>query len=850
MKKILSLLSLALAAALSAADTNPPVILTNEVKLTVGPSDGDIARLTGQLLMRQHYSKQKFDDAMSAKFLDRYLNSLDPQHIYFLKGDLAEFEKYRPLLDDLTMKSGDTTPGIVIFRRFLQRFDQQVAYSVELLKAGKFEFTSNERYTPDRRKLAPPKDMEEARTMWRDRLRYEYLQEKLNIGRPEEIVAALKEKLQKKKPAEIIASIQAGKKKAEELNRLAQEAAKTNRVDGESVAAPEKVRQTNDITRVLFGKVGDDKAEEIAVDIGARLAKEKLDVILDSVRAKLERDNAAEIVNTLLRRYARISRSFREFDGDDVLQLYLSALTRVYDPHTDYMGKSQFDTFSINMKLSLFGIGAVLRSEDGYCKIQELMPGGPALMSKKLKPNDKIIAVAQGGKEPVDCVEMKLNKIVEMIRGPKGTEVRLTVVPGDAPDSSTRKIVTLIRAEIKLEEQEAKSKVYDVPAAGGKTTRLGVINLPSFYADMDSRKAERKSTTSDVAKLVRKMKEENVDGIILDLRGNGGGSLEEAISLTGLFIKSGPVVQVKDPDGTIVVDADKDPSVLYSGPLIVLTSRFSASASEILAGALQDYGRALIVGDSTTHGKGTVQSLIQLGQLFQQYGVPFKNNPGALKLTIRKFYRANGSSTQKDGVTPDLILPSPNNYAEVGEASLENPLPHDVIPSADFEKVNLIQPYLAELKRRSEQRVAKEKDFDFVREEIERYKKMIADKSVSLNEAQRLKEKKEATDRDEKRKKELRARGEPKEKIYELTLKQVAQPGLTVYVAKTNDLAAATVAVPKATVGHAAASDEDGTELADDKTPAVDINLEEAKRILQDWIALAAKGGAIVGKKD
>src|SRR5206468_4142870 len=281
----------------------------------------------------------------------------------------------------------------------------------------------------------------------------------------------------------------------------------------------------------------------------------------------------------------------------------------------DYLGKSMLDNFAMSMNLSLFGIGALLQSEDGYCKIKELKPGH-AMRSKKLKPGDRIVAVAQGEGERVDVVDMKLSKVVDMIRGPKGTEVRLTVIPADAPDPSTRAEVKLIRDEIKLEDEEAKAKIVEIPVQdSATTTRLGIIDLPSFYASFDvangNGKATHKSTTEDVARLLKKLKAEKVAGIILDLRHNGGGSLEEAINLTGLFIKEGPVVQVKDSDGNLIKDEDNDPSVLYDGPLIVLTDRFSASASEILAGALQDYGRALIVGDSSTHGKGTVQSLIQ-----------------------------------------------------------------------------------------------------------------------------------------------------------------------------------------------------------------------------------------------
>src|SRR5256886_6651327 len=461
------------------------------------------------------------------------------------------------------------------------------------------------------------------------------------------------------------------------------------------------------------------------------------------------------------------------------------------------------------------------------------------MQSQQLKPGDRIVGVAQGDeREPVDVVGMKLSKVVDMIRGPKGSKVRLTIIPADASDPSTRKEVALVRDEIKLEYEEAKAKIVEVPGKEGGTMRLGLIDLPSFYASFDvanaNGKATHKSTTEDVAKLLKKLIAENVAGIILDLRHNGGGSLEEAINLTGLFIKEGPVVQVKDAEGNIIKDDDSDPTVLYDGPLIVLTSRFSASASEILAGALQDYQRALIVGDSSTHGKGTVQSLIQLEPYVHKLS-DSTNNPGALKVTIRKFYRASGSSTQLKGVIPDLVLPSLNNYAEVGEVSLENPLPWDTIESAKYEKLNLIQPILPELRKRSSERVTADKDFAYLREDIEIYRKYLADKSVSLNEETRRKEMKENEERLETRKRERKARRESEEKVYELTLKQVDMPGLPPPVAKTNDSTAlvkldgaARQPVNINEVSRAepkkddAGSDDDDDVSPEDKAPAVD----------------------------
>jgi len=744
-------------------------------RLVEGESDANIIKVVSRLLQGQHFTRKRLDDEMSSKFFDRYLDHLDNLHLFFTQADVESFEKYRFKLDDLTEK-GDAGPARQIFSRFRERLAQQYDYVLDLLKHETFEFKGQERFQLDRKKLPRPANLTEARKLWRDRLRHEYLQEKLNKVKPE------------------------------------------------------------------------------------------------------------EIVKNLTRRYTRIMRMVNEYDNDDVLQIYLTALAHIYDPHSDYMGKSETDNFSISMRLSLFGIGARLSSEDGICKINELTPGSPAMASGKLKPGDKIIAVAQSNQPPVDVVDMKLNKVVELIRGAKDTEVRLTVVPADAGDSSVRKIVSLIRAEIKIEDGAAKAKIFELPdgkRAGSRdrTIRVGVIDLPSFYSsfELEGRKGgEPKSTTTDVSKLLKKLMEEDVAGVILDLRRNGGGSLEEAINLTGLFIKEGPVVQVKGPDRPPSVDVDPDPSVFYDGPLVVLTSRFSASASEILAGALQDYGRALLVGDSGTHGKGTVQSLQQLAPIMRQFNLLGTNDPGSIKITIRKFYRASGASTQLRGVTPDIVLPSINNLLEVGEGSLDNPLAWDTIEPARYEKVNRVEPYLAELRKRSDQRITSDADFVFIRGEMERYKKQQADKSVSLNEEIRLKEKKEADERAKARKKDLASRPEPPGKIYDITLKDADEPGLPPPTVRTNLASAATnssksivltknnatptvkpglpgspardakparkPAEPESAVAHDSDDLDDSVEL---DAPAIDVTLDETRRILVDYIRLLDKAGGV-----
>jgi carboxyl-terminal processing protease len=742
---------------LSLASTNTEALLEVIARptkpLVEAATDKDITHLVARILVQNHYLQRPLDATVANKFLDRYIEALDNLHMHFLQSDLAEFDAYRPNLADRIYKDGDTKPARVIFNRFLQRLEQRARYVAELLQTEKFDFTGNDRFDLNRKEAERPKDMAEAKKIWRQYLRYEILTEVLAKEKPE------------------------------------------------------------------------------------------------------------EIAKKITRRYARVLRMYQDLDDGDIFEIYLSALTHVYDPHSDYMGKSSLETFSINMSLSLYGIGALLQSEDGYCKILELVPGGPAAQSKKLKPNDRIIAVAQGEGEAVDVVDTPLKKVVDMIRGPKGTVVNLTIIPADASDPSNRKVVSLVRDEIKLEDQEAKAKVIDLPAERGKRTRLGVIDLPSFYASFDQHgDAPPKSTTVDVARLLRKLKREKVDGIILDLRHNGGGSLEEAINLTGLFIKEGPVVQVKDYSGRVMVESDTDPSVLYNGPLIVLTSRFSASASEILAGALQDYGRALIVGDSSTHGKGTVQSLIMLDPFLPRRLARSDESAGALKLTIRKFYRPSGASTQLQGVIPDIILPSPNNYAEIGEASLDNPMPGGTIDSAPYEKLNLIQPILPELQKRSAARIATDQDFIYLRQDIDQFRKMLADKSVSLNEQQRLKEKQQNDARLKARRAEIRSRPDNGETVYEITLKEADKPGLPAPMAKTNEVtsAAAFHSGPGSSAGSASSSavkptdagkskdskalaasdDDDDDSSAEPKGPVVDAGLKETKRILVDLISL------------
>jgi carboxyl-terminal processing protease len=628
-----------------------------------------VGQLVARILEQNHYLHHPLDAKTSKDLLANYLEMYDYNRMFFEKSDVDEFSaRYGDALAD-RVKEGDVAPAYEIFDRFMKRLAERVDQVNELTASTSpwwntvADFDADESIVIDRHEAAWPADSQQAHELWRLRIKYELLQEKINKTKPEEM-----------------------------------------------------------------GK-------------------------------------------TVNLRYDRLLRSYKEFDSGDVLQNYLSALTHTFDPHSDYMAAPQKENFDISMRLSLVGIGAVLRSEDGYAKIVSLVPGGPADKDKRLKPNDKIEALAQGDGPWIEAVGMKLDRLVQMIRGEKGTTVRLRVIPADAIDPGTRVTIALVRDEIKLTDQEAKAKVIEGSLPNGKTVKVGVIDLPSFYADMKS-VIEAKSTTRDVEKLLTALKKEGVAGIIMDLRRNGGGSLSEAVSLTGLFIPEGPVVQVKDYRGVTKALRDTDPGEAYKGPLIVLTTRASASASEIFAAALQDYERAAIVGEKSTFGKGTVQSIIELSQYLPPALRSY--NPGAVKLTIQKFYRVSGGSTQNRGVIPDVRLPSIEDYMDIAESELKNAMPYDDIPPASYQATGSVTPLkLRDLARFSAERVAVDPEFIYTRDDIERFKKQKEEKTISLNEKKRLAEKKADEDREAQRKKERAQRKEKELVSQEITLESI-----------------------------------------------------------------------------
>jgi len=444
------------------------------------------------------------------------------------------------------------------------------------------------------------------------------------------------------------------------------------------------------------------------------------------LRQKIAGKEPKQIQETLTKRYKNQLARLDQTRAEDIFQAYINTFAQSYDPHTNYLSPDNAENFDINMSLSLEGIGAVLQSDNDQVKIVRLVPAGPAAKTKQVAPADKIIGVAQGNKEMVDVVGWRLDEVVKLIRGPKGSVVRLEVIPAsNAPSDQTSKIVSITREAVKLEEQAAKKSVLKLKQ-DGRDYKLGIIEIPAFYLDFKAYRAgdpEYKSTTRDVKKLLTELQKEKVDGVVIDLRNNGGGSLQEATELTSLFIEKGPTVLVRNSDGRVDVLEDENPGAFYKGPMALLVNRLSASASEIFAGAMQDYHRALIIGGQT-FGKGTVQTIQPL-------------NHGELKLTLAKFYRVSGQSTQHQGVLPDIDYPSIIDTKEIGESALPEAMPWDTIRPVIKPASDPFKPFLAQLKKDHEDRSNKDAEFTYIRDRLALTKKLMEEKTVSLNEQER-----------------------------------------------------------------------------------------------------------------
>ena len=621
-----------------------------------GTNDRYIAVAVRRQLENEHFLRKPIDDEIARRWFSSFLEALDPMKVYFLQSDVDAFMQKRESLDDL-VKKGDVTFAYDVLTRFLQRVDQRLPL-VERLIQGAQDFTKDETIVIDRDETKWAKNEAEAEDIWRRRIKYDLLVQ------------------------------------------------------------------------------------------------------------KMEKTPSEEAKDKLLRRYRSLAKRWHQMTADELLETYLSSLTSSFDPHTSYMSPGTLENFEIGMRLQLDGIGAQLKGEDGYTTIVELTPGGAADKDGRLKSKDRVVGVGQGTEgEIVDVVDMNLNEVVKLIRGKRGTTVRLKVIP---VGENVPKVYDITRAKIELKDAEARGEVIEHgKKADGSPYKVGVINLPSFYLDMagaQQGQAEFKSSTRDCKRLLEDFSKQGVDCVVLDLRSNGGGSLPEAIKLTGLFIDKGPVVQIKDSDKQVRPYDDVDPGVVWDGPLVVLTSKFSASASEILAGAIQDYHRGLIVGDKSTHGKGTVQTLLDVGrQLFPR----FDSSPqlGAIKVTIQQFYRPSGDSTQLEGVLSDVELPSITSHLPIGESDLDHALTFDRVPRADFTGSGKVTDgMVAMLREASAKRVQANKDFVKLAGDIARYEKRKDEKTISLVETdfeRQWNEGKAAEDEEEKKLEEMESQKKP-----------------------------------------------------------------------------------------
>jgi carboxyl-terminal processing protease len=568
---------------------------------------GPVVKGIVEQFVSMHYAQKPLDDEMSAKIFKLYLNRLDPAHYYFLAADVNEYRQFETRIDDMLLR-GKVKLALEIFERFKVRLSERLAMMEEFL-AEDFDFSRDANWTLERDDLPYPETTEEARKIWRTKIKFDLLTLKL---------------------------------------------ADTSIKDG----------------------------------------KERL-----------------------MKRVRGMWKDFSQYENDDVVSIFLNSMAAAYDPHSSYLAAQDLKNFDISIKLSLEGIGAVLRWEDGYTVVNSIVPGGAAARQGKLKADDRIIAVAQGEEAFESVIDMRLNNVVQLIRGKRGTKVGLQILRKTKKGFDTLKLV-IVRDKIILKDGEARKQIFVHPSpeenkTAQETNRIGVIRLPSFYVDFNDRRKNPKnykSSSRDVKKHLKEFVRENVDGVILDLRSNGGGGLDEAINMAGLFIGHNPVVIVRQSGGTRVTDHRSRERAAYDGPLLIMLNRYSASASEILAGAMHDYQRAILAGDTTTFGKGTVQNIFQLPEGY-----------GALKVTIAQFYRVSGWSTQNRGVETSLVLPSLYNARDIGESTLDNALPWRSIDQVSYRVSGNLKKVLPELKQLSENRIANSDFFQKVKEDVQEY---------------------------------------------------------------------------------------------------------------------------------
>lgn len=648
--------------------------------LSPEPQQQLVAKELVKVMENYNYKRVKINDSLSNVIFDSYLKRLDPSRNYLLASDIKEFEQYRTQLDDL-LRAGDLSAFFKIFNVFQKRYQERIKFSIAQIDKPA-DYTKNEVYVYNRENLPWLKSTAEADDLWRKRIKYDLL----NL-------------------------------------RIASGSSSTLNISG---------------------------------------SKLKGNVKADSASKGVKDTSVAKSRDILKKRYQNLLSQASKTNSQDAFQIIMDAFTQSVDPHTNYLVPTKAQEFNEEMARSFTGIGATLQLDNEVVKVASIVPGGPAFKAKTLNAGDRIIAVAQGNEEFVDIIGWRLDNTVQIIKGPKGTTVRLKIIPAGQELSSEPKIISIVRDRVVLEEQSAKKTIKTV-VSNGKTYKIGVIDVPGFYLDFKAYQSgdpNYKSTTRDVKLILDTLKQQKVDGIVIDLRSNGGGSLIEAIELTGLFIKTGPVVQVKN-SRSIEVNADDDPSIAWTGPVGVMIDRFSASASEIFAAAIQDYGRGVIMG-TQTYGKGTVQSAIDMSKFITTVdeillktksgsastsngnGVVSSNTAapkfGQINLTIAKFYRINGGSTQHKGVIPDISFPMIYPAEKYGESSEPSALPFDSIKPAPFSPVSNLKPFKPLLVKQHQDRMQASTEYKYLLEDIQQFKKREEENSVTLNEMQLKKE--------------------------------------------------------------------------------------------------------------
>ena len=647
-----------------------------------------ISRVTGAIFANNHYRQWKMTNDDSPIFMDRYLEILDPNKIFFTADEVKNFrERGNNMVNDL--RRGNVKIGFEIYDFFLDRYKYYCDFVNNELEKG-FDFTADESFVPDRRKLPYAGNMDELKKIWRQKVKHDML------------YFRLMERAKNEEPKSVADNTAVSVKPAETTQTTT------------AAATPEKIDNSKVNESVQSAVSGAKKINAW----GAKTPEERIKFRLH--------DNLV---------------AFQQRSQEDILALYLRALVSLYGPHSAYRSPSEEEDFKVRMRLSLTGIGATLSTEDGYTKVVQLVKGGPAEKSGRLKEEDRIIAVAQENQEPVDVIDMSLNKVVQLIRGEKGTKVTLTILPAEKGRSGVPEDIEIVRDVVELKESEVSGLVREVKNSDGRKLKIGILDLPSFYMDFDAafkNDANFKSSTRDTLKVLEKFKQEKVDAVVIDIRNNAGGSLVEAITLSGLFIPEGPVVQVRSVD-SISIKNDPDSTISYDGPLVLLTNKMTCSAAEIFAGAMKDYERGLLIGDSRTYGKGTVLDVIELNRLLQKININFP--AGSVQFESALFYRINGESNQVKGVSPHILMPSLTENLELGEIFSDNHLPWDKVKAAAYTKFGpAIANVVPDLQKKLAERISVDPKWAMMKKNIDLYMKYSKQNEISLNEEKRYQE--------------------------------------------------------------------------------------------------------------